>query len=135
MAGEKSVLIVEDHELISRMLRARLEKDGFVVTQALNGEEAIKFLQTNRPSLIILDVVMPKVSGFDVMKSIADNPSLSGVPIMVLSNLSQESDVKKVEDLGAKKYLVKSRVSLDQIVATTKGMLEPSSASVPANVS
>ena len=116
----KKVTIIEDDHFLSSLMKARLEKEGFTVSQAFDGEEAIQLLKQELPSLIILDLIMPKVTGFEVLQMISITPQLDKVPVVILSNLAQDSDIQKAQELGAKEYFVKVKVSIDDLVQKIK---------------
>lgn len=122
----KKVLIIEDDHFLSSLMKARLEKEGFTALQAFDGEEAFSLLKQNRPDLIVMDLIMPKVSGFELLENISVDPQISKVPIMVLSNLGQDSDIEKVKRLGATQYFVKVQTSIDDLVAKVKELLKDS---------
>ncbi|MDR3581899.1 MAG: response regulator, partial [Candidatus Pacebacteria bacterium] len=119
----KRIMIVEDDRFLSFLMKARLEKDGFVVSQVFDGEEAIQLLKTETPSLIILDLIMPKVTGFEVLKTISLTPKLAAIPVVIVSNLAQDSDIEKARELGAKEYFVKVKVSIDDLVQRIKALV------------
>lgn len=121
--GEKKVMIVEDDRFLSFLLKSRLEKDGFLVEQMFDGEEAIQRLKQVVPNLIILDLIMPKVTGFEVLKAISVTPQLAKVPVVIVSNLAQDSDIEKARELGAKEYYVKVKVSIDDLVGRIKTLV------------
>jgi len=116
----KKVMIIEDDKFLSSLLKARLEKESFTVLQAFDGDEALKMLKTEVPSLIILDLIMPKINGFEVLQTISVSPQLDKVPVVILSNLAQDSDIQKAHDLGAKEYFIKVKVSIDDLVGRIK---------------
>ena len=116
----KRIMIIEDDNFLSSLMKVRLEKDGFTVIQAFDGEEATELLKTERPSLFILDLIMPKVTGFEVLKTISMTPELSNTPVIILSNLAQDSDIQKARELGAKEYFVKVKISIDDILRKIK---------------
>ena len=113
-------MIVEDDRFLSFLMKARLEKEGFAVTQVFDGEEAINALRQEAPSLVILDLIMPKVTGFEVLKMISTSPTLASVPVVIVSNLAQDSDIEKARALGAKEYFIKVKVSIDDLVGKIK---------------
>lgn len=126
MAGEPLVLIVEDDHFLSSLLKNRLEKASFTVSQAFDGEEALEILKKVRPNLIVLDVIMPKVSGFDILERISVDPQLNRVPVIAVSNLGQDSDMEKAKRLGAVDYVVKVQIPIDELVNKIKALvLEP----------
>lgn len=103
-----TILIVEDTELLRRMYADRLSADGYDVIVAGDGLEALSILRTQAPSLILLDLVMPQMSGLEVMEVIARDPRLSAIPVLILSNLGQDSDIDRGMALGAVDYLIKN---------------------------
>ncbi len=123
-ANRKKVMIIEDDRFLSSLIKARLEKEDFIVLQAFDGEEAIRLLKQEKPSLIILDLIMPKVTGFEVLEAISMDPEQNQTPIVVLSNLAQDSDVAKAKSLGATEYFVKVRVSIDDVIQKVKTILK-----------
>lgn len=116
----KRIMIIEDDNFLSSLMKVRLEKDGLTVIQAFDGEEATELLKTERPNLFILDLIMPKVTGFEVLKTISMTPELSNTPVIILSNLAQDSDIQKARELGAKEYFVKVKISIDDILRKVK---------------
>ena len=116
----KRIMIIEDDNFLSSLMKVRLEKDGFTVIQAFDGEEAVELLKTERPDLFILDLIMPKVTGFEVLRTISMTPELSNTPVIILSNLAQDSDIQKALELGAKEYFVKVKISIDDILKKIK---------------
>ena len=116
-------MIIEDDRFLSSLMKARLEKDGFAVIQAFDGEEAIQSFKQQTPNLIILDLIMPKVTGFEVLQTISLTPQLEKIPVVILSNLAQDSDIEKARQLGAKEYFVKVKVSIDDLVGRIKSLL------------
>lgn len=123
MPEAKKVLIIEDDKFLSSLVKSRLEKDGYIAFQAFDGEEAINFLDKDQPDLIVLDMIMPKVQGFEILEKLSTDPQLSGIPVIVLTNLGQESDMVKAKRLGATEYFVKVKVSIDDLVQRIKALL------------
>ena len=120
MPDQKTILLVEDEPLLGKLLRQRLLKEGFGVLYARDGDEAVESLKTNKPDLILLDIVLPKMSGFEIMEKIKNDPGLNKAPIIIISNLGQETDVSKGEELGAVGYFVKANVSIGELVDQVK---------------
>ena len=113
----KKILLVEDDNFLSELLSKKLVDSQAIVTRAANGEEAISILKANpKFDLILLDLMLPKIGGFEVMEAINADEKIKGSPIIILSNLGQKNDVEKGVSLGAKKFLVKAILSLDEIV-------------------
>lgn len=113
----KRILLVEDDQFQRQAEEALLRIRGFEVTIAVDGEDALRQLEkTERPDLIVLDLIMPKLSGFEVLKRVKENPETASIPVIVLSNLSQESDRRQVLEAGAVEYLVKANMTLKEVV-------------------
>lgn len=122
-SGAKKVLLVEDDEGLAQVYIARLEAEGFEVRRVPNGEDALAAATEFRPDVILLDIMMPKVSGFDVLDIIRNTPELVNSKIVMLTALSQESDRKKAEEMGADDFLVKSQVVIADVVERVKMQL------------
>ena len=114
---DKRILLVEDDNFLSELLSKKLADSQATVTRAANGEEAVTIVKANpKFDLILLDLMLPKMGGFEVMEVINADEKTKGTPIIILSNLGQKNDVEKGVSLGAKKFLVKAILSLDEIV-------------------
>ena len=118
-----TILIVEDDPLISRMYQTVFKFEGFEVVMARNGEMGIEKMKKTKPTLILLDIMMPKMSGIDVLKEIKADPKYKGIPVIVLTNLSGSKDVEKALSLGAVKFIVKSDNKPKEVVAQVKEVL------------
>ena len=117
---KKKILPVEDDMALSAVYRSRLEIEGFDVREANNGEDALSATVEYRPDLILLDVMMPKISGFDVLDILRNTPETANVRIIMLTALSQPKDKERAESLGVDDYLVKSQVVIGDVVARVK---------------
>ena len=117
---KKKILLVEDDMALSAVYRSRLEIEGFDVREANNGEDALSATVEYRPDLILLDVMMPKISGFDVLDILRTTPETANVRIIMLTALSQPKDKERAESLGVDDYLVKSQVVIGDVVARVK---------------
>jgi DNA-binding response OmpR family regulator len=124
------VLIVEDDPLISRMYQTVFKFEGFEVDMARNGEEGIAKLKAHKPVMILLDIMMPKMSGIDVLKELKSDPLTKDVPVVVLTNLSGTKDAEKALEMGAVKFIVKSQNKPKQIVAQIREILAASTRDV-----
>jgi DNA-binding response OmpR family regulator len=120
--AQKKILWVEDDKLIGTILSKKLVTSGFALTHTKNGEEALDALKTSIPDAIVLDLVLPGMSGFDILQRIKKDSALAKVPVMILSNLSKQSDIERAKSLGAQKFLVKASVSLDEIVKEVRSL-------------
>lgn len=124
MAEQKTILLVEDEQFLSNLLKARLQAVGIKVIQSLDGDDALKKLREIKPDLILLDIILPKISGFEVMEAINADPIFQNSPIMIISNLGQDSDIQKGKDLGAVEYFIKAKVSIDVLVEKIKKFVD-----------
>lgn len=117
---KKKILLVEDDTALSAVYRARLEIEGFDVREVNNGEDALSATLEYRPDLILLDAMMPKISGFDVLDILRNTPDTANVRIIMLTALSQPKDKERAENLGVDDYLVKSQVVIGDVMARVK---------------
>lgn len=122
--GQKTVLLVEDDVFLSQLLSTRLQRAGVTVIKAHDGDEALKALESTKPDLILLDIILPRKSGFEVMEEIQSNPLIQKAPIVVISNLGQESDVARGKQLGAMGYYVKAKTSIEDLIGKIKTFLD-----------
>jgi len=120
---QKKILLVEDDEGLAQVYVTRLEIEGFEVRRVPNGEDALATALQFKPNLILLDVMMPKVSGFDVLDILRNTPETTNVKIIMLTALSQEADRQKAESLGVDDYLVKSQVVIADVIERVKSHL------------
>ena len=118
------ILIVEDDDFLRSLAVTKLEKEGFVVTMAADGQSGLASVTADKPDLIILDLMLPVMSGFDVLKQLKSDDATKDIKVIVFSNLGEESDIKTCLDLGANDYLVKANFTLDELVDKIKGMLK-----------
>jgi adenylate cyclase len=126
-AGDKKtalLLVAEDDQFYANLYRTKLEKEGFGVLVASNGTETLDLLRKNSPNLIILDLVMPEMDGFEVLKKLKEEKDLRDVPVIILSNLGQPEDIERAKALGVFKYIIKSNVSIHQMVESVEEALE-----------
>lgn len=124
-AKKYSVIVVEDEAFLSKVLAERLEDEGFQrIDVAGNGEEALQKIKANPPSIILLDMILPKKNGFEVLTELKQDKKLQSIPVLVLSNLGQDQDVEQAKALGATDYLVKSNFSLQKVIAKIYSILE-----------
>ena len=118
------ILLIEEDQFLYKILTVKLKRAGFDVFLAIDGEEGIKKAKETKPDLILLDLILPKINGFAVLSEIKKTPVLKKVPVVILSNLGQESDVEKGLRMGAEDYLIKTNLSLSEIVEKVKGYLK-----------
>ena len=120
MDVKKKILLVEDDTALASVYRARLELEGFDVREVNNGEEALSATLEYHPDLILLDAMMPKISGFDVLDILRNTPETANVRIVMITALSQPKDKERAEGLGVDDYMVKSQVVIGDVVSRIK---------------
>lgn len=129
------ILLVEDDSNLREIYGARLEAEGYEIVSASDGEEALAIAVRERPNLIISDVMMPKISGFDMLDILRSTPETKDVKVIVMTALSQDEDRQRGEQLGADKYVVKSQVTLDDVVLMVQELTTSAGSSVPPQTS
>lgn len=117
------IMLVEDDVALRDIYSSRFEAEGYKVAIASDGEEALTVAVKEKPDLILLDIMMPKISGFDVLDILRNTPETKHTKIIVMSALSQTADMEKGKNLGADEYLVKSQVTLSEVVEKVKQMI------------
>ncbi len=117
------ILFIEDDPLILKIYSTRLSADGHEVLTAGNGEEGVQVAQQSMPQLIVLDIMMPKMDGFAVLKELRGNAAFQAVPILVYSNLGREDEMAKAKDLGATESIIKANISPTEMVKKIKQYL------------
>ena len=109
------ILLAEDDRILRKAGETALRKKGYDVVAAVDGEDALAKARQDPPDLVLLDVMMPKIHGFDVLRGLKGDPRLRDIPVIMLTNLEQPADVKRATDGGAYGYLVKSNLDLDEL--------------------
>jgi DNA-binding response OmpR family regulator len=118
-----TILLAEDDRFLRRAMEVALGKRGFHVISAADGQEAIDLLLTNRPDLVLLDLLMPRKTGLDVLKSMRANPDTASLRVLILSNSSKELEMHEAESLGISGYWIKANVSLHELGDRVEGLL------------
>ncbi|MFH1207294.1 MAG: response regulator [Patescibacteria group bacterium] len=128
MANAKSskvkIVLIEDDAFLAGMYVAKLNLENFEVHLAPDGEKGLKMAQAELPAIILLDIILPKMSGFDVLKSLKEGPSTKSIPVILLTNLGQRDDVQKGLDLGASDYLIKAHFMPSEVVDKIKKLVK-----------
>ena len=119
----KKILFVEDEPTLQKALKEVLEKEGYDVLPASNGEEGLISAKEQKPNLILLDLILPKMDGFEVLKNLKADNECREIPVIVLTNLEGSSDVGRAIELGATTYLVKAQYSLDEVTKKIKEVI------------
>ena len=117
------ILLVEDEEMLANMYETKFKNEGFDIEKALNGEDGLKKAKEMLPDFILLDIIMPKMDGFAVLKVLKENQKTKNIPVMLLTNLGQEEDIRRGEVLGVVGYLVKANTTPAEVVAAVKDKL------------
>lgn len=118
------VLVVEDEDFLVRALKDNLVSEGYSVAVATDGEMVFDELKKKLPSLILLDLLLPKKNGFDVLKEIRQSPEWQLIPVVILSNLGEDSEIKRALELGANDYFVKSQHPIQEVIEKVREYLE-----------
>lgn len=126
------VMLVEDDNNLREIYEARLKAEGYTIVSAKDGEEALVVAKAEKPDLIISDVMMPKISGFEMLDILRNTDGLRDTPVIMLTALGQSEDQTRADKLGANRYLVKSQVTLEDIVRVSHELLNDAPAATPA---
>jgi len=116
MGEPARVLLAEDDRFLRKAAETALKRQGFTVLPAVDGEEALRMARAEAPDIVLLDLIMPKLQGFEVLRALKADPATASIPVIILSNLGQESDVKQAMEAGAAGYFVKANLSLQDLV-------------------
>jgi DNA-binding response OmpR family regulator len=122
--SQSKILLIEDEEILSKMYFLKFSKEGFETILAKDGEEGLKLAKEEKPDVILLDIILPKLDGFSILKSLKEDVSTRDIPVLLLSNLGQDEDVKKGLSLGAVDYLIKANYTPTQVVEKVKRVIE-----------
>ena len=120
----KKILLIEDDTFISEMVLKKLKETGLAVSLAIDAETGMAKVQEDKPDLILLDIVLPGMDGYEFLEKIKADKKLSSLPVLILSNLGQKDEIERGLALGAKDFLVKAHLNLDEIVQKAKQALE-----------
>ena len=121
-----TLLLVEDDALLTRLYQKRFTKDGHTVIMAKDGEEGLELIEKEQPDLVLLDIMMPKLSGFEMLERIKANPATRSVPVVILTNLAAEDEQTRAFELGAVAYIIKSNNDPVKISAKVEEILAAS---------
>ncbi len=120
----KKILIVEDDKFLRELVARKLSSEGFEIFEAVDGEEGIKKTKEEKPDLVLLDLILPGIDGFEVLSKIKEDQELSSIPVIVLSNLGQREEVERGMKLGAADYLIKAHFTPGEIIEKIKNSLK-----------
>ena len=113
---KKKILLVEDEEIILNLLQRKLTQEGYEVSVARDGEDGLRIMRQFRPDLVLLDIIMPKLGGFEVMEAMNKDEALSKIPVIIVSNSGQPVEIDKAQSLGAKDWLIKTEFDPKEVV-------------------
>ncbi len=116
----KKITIMEDEELILNLLQKKLTNEGYELSFARNGEEGLKLISEKKPDLILLDIIMPKKGGFEVLEEMQKNAELKNIPVIIISNSGQPVEIDRAQKLGAKDWLIKTDFDPQEVVDKVK---------------
>ena len=120
----KKILIIEDDKFLRQLIVRKLTEEGYDISEAVDGEEGVKKVKEIMPDLILLDLILPGIDGFEVLSRIKSDESTKKIPVIILSNLGQKEDVERGLNLGAVDYLIKAHFTPGEIVEKVKSVLE-----------
>jgi CheY-like chemotaxis protein len=126
-----TIVLIEDDGLILRMYEKKLALDGYNVIGAANGKDGLDLIKQHKPALILCDVMMPELNGFQVLEAVKADPELAHIPFITLTNLNQPEDAARAIEMGATTYLVKVQIMPADVVAKVKEVLKASGATAP----
>lgn len=120
----KKILIVEDDKFLRELISQKLLREEYEIVEAVDGEEGVKIAESEKPDLILLDLILPGIDGFEVLAKIKDIPSIENTPVIILSNLGQREDIERGLKIGAVDYLIKAHHTPPEIIEKVKKALE-----------
>lgn len=118
----KKILIIEDDKFLRELIVRKLNQEGFETSEACEGEEGLKKIKEEKPDLVLLDLILPILDGFEVLAKIKEDSIFASIPIIVLSNLGQREDIEKSLKLGAIDYLIKAHFTPNEIIEKIKNI-------------
>lgn len=124
MPNQGKILIIDDEPAVLQMYKMKLEMEGFLAITAVDGERGIEIAKKEKPDVILLDIIMPKLNGLDVLKILKEDKDTKEIPVFLLTNLPAESGGEKGQELGAVGYLVKAEYEPEALTTMLKGVIE-----------
>lgn len=120
----KNILVIEDDDFFRDLLRKKISPKEFNIIEAVDGEKGLEAVREKKPDLILLDLLLPNIDGFEVLSKIKADPKTSSIPVVIISNLGQQEDIERGLKLGAVDYLIKSQFDMNQIIEKIKNTLK-----------
>lgn len=127
----EKIVLVEDDQFLTKMYKSKLEMEGYVVITCSNGAECLQILSREKPHLIITDLLMPVMNGFQLLQALKQNPEFSRIPVIVLSSRGLPQEIEKALSLGAKDYMVKTSITMKEMALKIKKVIEQSTSASP----
>ena len=121
---KKTILLVEDDKLLNNILVEKLKNSGFQAVGFFNGEDALEYLKENKPTAILLDLLLQGIDGFDVLTKVRENPETKKIPVIIISNWDQKDYIKRAKAIGIEDYLLKAVLDLNELVARLRILLD-----------
>ena len=121
----KKILVVEDEELIGDLLQRKLLQEGYYASVAKDGEEALKQIREEKPDIILLDIVLPRLNGFEVLAELKEDEALRQIPVIIISNSGQPAEIEKAKELGVRDWLVKTEFDPQEVLEKVKRQIGP----------
>lgn len=119
-----TILVIEDDKFLRELIAEKLTKEGYKTSEAIDGEEGIKKIRDEKPDLILLDLILPGIDGFEVLSRMEKEPSIARIPVIILSNLGQREDVERGLKMGAVDYLIKAHFTPREVIDKIKAVLK-----------
>ena len=119
----KKILIIEDEEIMMDLLKRKLTQEGYEVSVGKNGEEGLRLMREINPNLVLLDIIMPKMGGFEVMEKMQEDKELKRIPVIIISNSGQPVELDRAQKLGAKDWLIKTEFEPREVIEKVKKQL------------
>jgi len=120
----KTILIIEDDKFLRELITQKLRKENYEISEAIDGEEGVKKIKEKKPDLVLLDLILPGIDGFEVLSIVKNDPALAQIPIIILSNLGQKEDIERGLQLGAADFLIKAHFTPGEIIEKITAVLE-----------
>ncbi len=118
--GAKKILLVEDEEIMLTLLQRKLAKEGYQISVARDGEEGLRLMKESKPNLVLLDIVMPKLDGFEVLEKMKGDKDLNKIPVIIISNSGQPVELDRAKALGVKDWLIKTEFDPNEVIEKVK---------------
>jgi DNA-binding response OmpR family regulator len=120
----KKILIIEDDKFLRELISQKILKEGYEIAEAVDGESGLNSAKSEKPDLILLDLILPRIDGFEVLARIKSDPEISQIPVIILSNLGQKDDIEKGLKMGAIDFLIKAHFTPAEIIEKIKSVMK-----------